>query len=224
MAFSLPPLNNNLEIVTRGGKASNAFARYWQKLLSAITTQENMQDDLLAQIVAATNLAQQANTNATAAQAAANTANQTANSATLTFPAGSVTDTIWNCTDTVFTTVATVQLTGVTAGILKFTTTRLLVNSSSYISVAEGEYKWRLTEELASGGGETIIITGTFSVEKLSGNLLAAVFSDVTALDALEYALVNTGTVKYRLQIAKDTFTQPDMMNGLASLYVAQVS
>ncbi len=81
MAFRVPALPSDFSIVDQQGKPTLAFQKWWQSLKTALETQENAQDDLLAAVVAAQAAADDAQTAADTASAAAVVAQDSAEGA-----------------------------------------------------------------------------------------------------------------------------------------------
>ncbi len=81
MTFRVPALPSDFSIVDQSGRPSLAFQKWWQSLKTALETQENAQDDLLAAVVAAQVAADDAQTAADTAQAAAVVAETSADTA-----------------------------------------------------------------------------------------------------------------------------------------------
>jgi hypothetical protein len=81
MAFRLPRLPDDIELVEPTRRASFKFQRWWQSVMKAIETQETAQDELLEAIIAAQAAADAANEAAAAAQTAADAADTAAGGA-----------------------------------------------------------------------------------------------------------------------------------------------
>jgi hypothetical protein len=194
--MDIPPLNRSAPVVTRNFTASNSFAIYWANVIAAIKAQiadivaiNNEQTNLLNQILAA--------------QASANAANAALNSLNSGLPSGTSGPTTFGVSSTSWVTVGTVVLTGVTAGTLRFDTTRLL--GDGFVTTLTGgalAADFRITEEPTGGGAVTDCVTGTWSATVLSGDPVEIVFPEAT-VDAARPTLVNTGNVTYRLQVRR---------------------
>lgn len=81
MAFRLPRLPDDIEIIEPSRRATFKFQRWWQSVVSKIETQEGTQDELLAAVIAAQAAADAANAAAAAAQTAADEAQAAADAA-----------------------------------------------------------------------------------------------------------------------------------------------
>lgn len=194
--MNIPPLNRSLELVSLSRTPSNAFAIYWAEVIKAIQAQIA---DIVAINVEQTNLLNQI----LAAQASADAANAALNSINSGLPSGTSGPTTFGVSSTSWVTVGTVALTGVTAGTLRFDTTRLL--GDGFVTTLTGgalDADFRITEEPTSGGTVTDCVTGTWSATVLPGDPVEIVFPDAT-VDAARPTLVNTGNVTYKLQVRR---------------------
>ncbi len=201
--MAIPPLNRQDRIIAQNGTASTSFSIYWALVLKSIEDQFASINTLIAgqaaQLVTITNLLNQV----LAAQASANAANAALNSINSGLPSGTSGPTTFGVSSGTYATVGTVALTGVTAGTLRFDTTRLL--SDGFVTgLTSGPLSadYRITEEPTGGGTVTTCITGTWTASILSGDPVEIVFPEAT-LDAARPTLVNTGNVTYRLQVRR---------------------
>lgn len=201
--MNIPPLNRAAPVVTRNLTASNSFAIYWANVISAIQGQISDINAIIADIVAInveqTNLLNQI----LAAQASANAANAALNSINSGLPSGTSGPNTFGVSSTSWTTIGTVALTGVTAGTLRFDTTRLL-NDGFATTLTSGPLAadYQITEELTSGGPPAVCLTGTWSASQLSGDPVEIVFPEAT-VDAARPTLTITGSVTYKLQVRR---------------------
>lgn len=201
--MNIPPLNRMTPIVTEDRMASNSFAIYWANVITSIQKQITDISDIIADIQAVnieqTNLLNQI----LAAQASANAANAALNSINSGLPSGTSGPTTFGVSSTSYVTVGTVALTGVTAGTLRFDTTRLL-NDGFATTLTGGALvaDYQITEELTSGGPPAVCLTGTWSASQLSGDPVEIVFPDAT-VDAARPTLTITGNVTYKLQVRR---------------------
>lgn len=194
--MAIPPLNRQNKIIAANGTADTAFAIYWGQVIKSI-------EDQLAAIKAVnieqTNLLNQV----IAAQASANAANAALNSINSGLPSGTSGPTTFGVSSGTYVTVGTIALTGITAGTLRFDTTRLLVDG--FVTGLTGgalSADYRITEEPTSGGTVTDCITGTWTATILPGDPVEIVFPEAT-VDAARPTLVNTGNVTYKLQVRR---------------------
>ena len=194
----IPPLNRQGSIVNRNGTPSNSFAIYWQNVIKAIQKQiadiiavNNEQTNLLNQILEA--------------QATANAANAALNSMNSGFPSGTSGPFAFGVSSTSWLTIGTVSLTGVTAGTLRFDTTRLLINGFA-TTVTDGPLAadYQIAEELTGGGPVSVCLSGTWTAEQVAGDPAEIVFPFAT-VDAARPTIVNTGAVTYRLQVRRSS-------------------
>jgi hypothetical protein len=230
VAISIPPLNRALEIVTRNRIAGDAFATYWGQVLAAIKSQftaiEAVNAEQAAQLATVNAiLVEQANqlNQILAAQASANLANAALNSINSGFPSGTSGPASFGVSSTSYVTIGTVALTGITAGTLRFDTTRLLVDGFS-TSLTSGllAADYRITEEPTSGGAVTTCLTGTWTASQLSGDPVDIVFPEAT-VDAARPTLVNTGNVTYKLQVRRASGSAV-LTNAMAIFRAAKAS
>lgn len=196
----IPPLNRQGSIVNRNGTPSNAFAIYWQNVIKAIQKQ-------IADIVAVNNEQTNLLNQILAAQASANAANAAVNSLNSGLPSGTNGPNTFGVSSTSWVTIGTVNLTGVTAGTLRFDTTRLLVDGfSTTLSNKPLNANYRITEEPTGGGTVTVCLSGSWTADQFPGDPVEITFPEAT-VDAARPTLVNTGAVTYRLQVQRSSGT-----------------
>lgn len=220
MAFTLPPLGDNGEIVTPTRRASLAFSRYWQRVLNEITKVINSiqsvqteQSAVLARLLASELMT-------TAASNQAQSAAATANSAAAGKSAGAAVGVVWSCPTTARTVIASVPLVGIVAGTLRFDMTRIYPSGATAMGSDLASGLWWITEELTSGGARTDILTGPWSATGAGGLAFALAIDNESSLDAARPTAVNLGDVTYRLEIQRTSgFAVTDAM---ADLRVAQ--
>lgn len=193
----IPPLNRQGSIVNRNGTPSNSFAIYWQNVIKAIQKQIA---DVVAVNVEQTNLLNQI----LAAQASANAANASANSINSNFPSATDGPKLFSVSSTSWVAIAFVDLTGVTAGTLRFDTTRILLNGTTTLSNAPLNANYRITEQPTGGGPVTVCLSGTWTADQPPGDPLEISFPDAT-VDAARPTIVNTGAVTYRLEVQRSS-------------------
>lgn len=209
MAFTLPPLNRQSAIIGTAGRASDAFAQYWQRVLNAIggaitdirSTNER-QDAQLAQL-----LAVQAAVNSQAAG----------------LPSGTSGPTRFGVSSGTRIIAGSVNLTGVVAGTLRFDTTRLNADSLTTVTAGPLAGTYWITEEPTSGGTKTDILTGSWTATLPGpGEPVEIVFPDAT-VDAARPATTNTGAVTYRLELARASGSAV-LTNAIATFRAGQAS
>lgn len=196
--MDIPPLNRSAPVVTHNLTASNSFAIYWANVIAAIKAQIA---DIVSINTEQTNLLNQI----LAVQASSNAANAALNSINLGFPSGTSGPSVFGVSSTSWVTVGSVDLMGVTAGTLRFDTTRLLVDgintdiTGSPTLLAD----YQITEEPTGGGSVTVCLSGSWTATKDFVSGLVEIDFPVATVDAARPTMVNTGNVTYRLQVRR---------------------
>lgn len=221
MAFSLPSLANDINIVGRTGVASRYFSGLWAKLTGEIVKQETRQDTLLAQIMGV-------KLDTEAALSQASTAAAIANSAGENVPSGGETGKVFDVISSAFVPVSSVALTGITAGTLRFDTTNIYTSQASQIvgnQIFLGSY--RILERLTSGGASNVLFLGTWTGERETDpslpQLVESFIDNKAALDAARPAVGLIGNVTYTLEVARASGTNT-ATNMFADFRVAKAS
>lgn len=203
--MAIPPLSRSLEIVTKGRTAGNSFAIYWSNVLKAIEKQftdiATVNSQQAAMLVEQANLLNQV----LSAQSSANAANAALNSINLGLPSGTGGPTTFGVSSSSFVTIGTVALMGVTAGTLRFDTTRLL--NDGFVTTLSGgalAADYQITEQPTGGGAVTVCLSGTWSASQFPGDPVDIVFPYAT-VDAARPVVVNTGNVTYRLEVRRSS-------------------
>lgn len=209
MAFSLPPLNRQSAIIGAAGRASDAFAQYWQRVLNAVSG--------AIRDIQATNVRQDAQlAQLLAIQAAVN-------SQGAGLPSGTSGPTRFGVPSATRVIAGTVSLAGITAGTLRFDTTVVYADLTTAVTDGPFSGTYWITEELTSGGPKTDILTGAWSAEFVAPGEPVLVTWPGSVIGAARPATTNTGAVTYRLELARASGTAV-LTGALATFRAGQAS
>ena len=204
------PLNRGQQIVNADGTPTQQFVTLMQRITSAFV-------DTDAAVAAVRDVA-------TTASATAGAASVEASGAAAGLPVKSVSGGPFTITSGTRQTVGAIDLVGVTAGPLRFDTTALFASMTAAVvngDVFNGRF-W-IAQELTGGGGLADVYTDTFTLERIvniyGGTLFYLLTFDAAALNAARPAVISTGDVTYRLQVARDSGTA--LAGGLTFSFLA---
>jgi len=192
------PLSRGQRIVNADGTPTQQFVTLMQRITSAFA-------DTDAAVAAVRDVA-------TSASATASAASVEASGAAAGLPVKSISGGPFNITSDTRQTIGVIDLQGVTSGTLRFDTTALFASASGEVvngDVFNGRF-W-IAQELTAGGELADVYSDTFRLERIAniygGTLFFVMTFDATALNAARPAVISTGDVTYRLQVARDSGT-----------------